>query len=37
MTKAEITALARNIISTARLYGVDSELPPSRKRAGKEG
>ena len=32
-----LTDLARNIISTARLYGVDSELPPSRKRAGKEG
>lgn len=31
-----LTDLARNIISTARLYGVDSELPPSRKRADKE-
>ena len=31
-----LTDMARNIISTARLYGVDSELPPSRKRADKE-
>ena len=31
-----LTDLARNIISTARLYGVDSELPPSRKRADRE-
>ena len=31
-----LTDLARNVISTARLYGVDSELPPSRKRADRE-
>ena len=31
-----LTDLARNIISTARLYGVDSELPTSRKRTDKE-
>ena len=31
-----LTDLARNIISTARLYGVDSELPLSRKRADRE-
>ena len=31
-----LTDLARNIISTARLYGVDSELPPPRKRADRE-
>lgn len=28
--------LARNVISTARLYGVESELALSRKRADKE-
>ena len=31
-----LTDLARNVIFTARLYGVDSELPPSRKRADRE-
>ena len=31
-----LTDLARSIISTARLYGVDSALPTSRKRADKE-
>ena len=31
-----LTDLARNIISTARLYGVDSEPAPARKRADKE-
>lgn len=31
-----LTDLARNVISTARLYGVDSELALSRKRADKE-
>lgn len=31
-----LTDLARNIISTARLYGLDTELAPSRKRADKE-
>ena len=31
-----LTDLARNVISTARLYGVDSGLPPSRKRADRE-
>ena len=31
-----LTDLARNVISTARLYGVDSELPPSRKTPPKE-
>ena len=31
-----LTDLARNIISTARLYGLDTELVPSRKRADKE-
>lgn len=32
-----LTDLARNVISTARLYGVDSELAQARKRADKEG
>ena len=32
-----LTDLARNVISTARLYGVDSELAPYRKHADKEG
>ena len=31
-----LTDLARNVVSTARLYGVDSELPPSRKTPPKE-
>ena len=31
-----LTDLARNVISTARLYGVDSALPTPRKRADKE-
>lgn len=31
-----LTDLARNIISTARLYGVDSELTASRKPTAKE-
>ena len=31
-----LTDLARNIISTARLYGLDTELAPARKRADKE-
>lgn len=31
-----LTDLARNVISTARLYGLDTELAPSRKRADKE-
>lgn len=31
-----LTDLARNVISTARLYGVDSELAQARKRADKE-
>lgn len=31
-----LTDLARNIISTARLYGLDGELTPARKRADKE-
>lgn len=31
-----LTDLARNVVSTARLYGVDSELPPSRKTLPKE-
>ena len=31
-----LTDLARNVISIARLYGVDTELAPSRKRADKE-
>lgn len=31
-----LTDLARNIISTARLYGLDTELAPSRKCADKE-
>lgn len=31
-----LTDLARNVISTARLYGVDSGLPQARKRADKE-
>lgn len=30
-----LTDLARNVISTARLYGLDTELAPSRKRADK--
>lgn len=31
-----LTDLARNVISTARMYGLDTELVPSRKRADKE-
>lgn len=31
-----LTDLARNVVSTTRLYGVDSELPPSRKTPPKE-
>lgn len=31
-----LTDLARNVISTARLYGLDTELTSSRKRADKE-
>lgn len=31
-----LTDLARNVVSTARLYGVDSELPPSRRTPPKE-
>lgn len=31
-----LTDLARNVVSAARLYGVDSELPPSRKTPPKE-
>lgn len=31
-----LTDLARNVISTARLYGVDSEPAPAHKRADKE-
>lgn len=31
-----LTDMARNIISTARLYGLDTELAPARKRADKE-
>lgn len=31
-----LTDLARNVISTARLYGLDGELTPARKRADKE-
>lgn len=31
-----LTDLARNVISTARLYGVDSEPAQARKRADKE-
>lgn len=34
--REELVNLARNIISAARLYGVDSELPPSRKTPPKE-
>ena len=31
-----LTDLARNVISAARLYGVDSELSPSRKKPSQE-
>ena len=31
-----LTDLARNVISTARMYGLDTEPVPSRKRADKE-
>lgn len=31
-----LTDLARNVISTARLYGVDSELAPAGRRKGNE-
>ena len=31
-----LTGLARNVISAARLYGVDSGLAPARKPAKKE-
>ena len=31
-----LTDLARNVISSARLYGVDSELSPSRKKPSQE-
>ena len=36
MDRYQESGLARNVISTARLYGVDSALPTSRKRADKE-
>lgn len=34
--QAILTDLARNVISTARLYGVDSELAPAGRRKGNE-
>lgn len=36
MERYQESDLARNVISTARLYGLDTELAPSRKRSDKE-